>query len=379
MDNEVHDNITEPKQYDVILLAGQPVTGWERATKTWGTAWDILVYGVVAVNIGLLIWTSVNIALTCRLRRLLSRSYFVTLNVMVLIFAMSRILFYSIDPYSIRRIMPELPGNLLNNLTFPTLSVGFSLLYIALKQCVQPSNYLPILMKTRTTVIFSIACFLVSALTDIITFFVHSASLMIFVCQIFYILWAFVFVGLFASLIMKFKVLTRKARIKMNKSCYKAGHCRRDFHKRYLVALPACVRISCISSIFMLFLAAVNIYMVCAEFGLLKRSILTTMCLKVRRAWPFYILKTSELVIEHLLALTLVICGTQPVERLRIKKFSFTSTVTASDDRLSYIKPSHVTADLTSAASCASNTEENTNLNNTTSSPWVTFLRLDEE
>lgn len=338
----LNDYTNEEQEAGNMMLAGKPAVGWKNATLEWGSLWQGYTYGAITINAALVIWTTANLCyISIRGRKLISRKYFLTLNIMVLIFALTRILFYAIDPKSINGLMPKLAGNLLLNTSFPTLTVGFCMLYVALRQCSIPNrNLLPLILKTKCIALFVIVCFAVSFLTDILVTHFASLALMMIVCQMFYVVWGILFCCIYLALVIKYRAAVRKTRTKLKKSCYRKGHCRRGFDKNNLKEIPGCMKITCVTATLFLLLAILNIYIILVEVGMLKKSAsLTIMCAKYRQAWPFFIFHLTFAVVEHLMAITLALAGTQPLRWLRIPSVTIYNqreelTITSLDDTI---------------------------------------------
>lgn len=304
-----------------MMKAFSPEHGWKRAIAEWGAHWTGLRYTAITLNSLLITWTLVNlIFIFIKGRSLVSRKYMITVNLMVFIFSITKLLYYAIDPKSINKIMPPLAGNLLNNSSFPALTVGFYMLYVAIRQCTVPNRLLlPVILKTKVIVTFVVICFTISYLTDIIVATGHSMHLMIVVCQFFYIIWGLVFFSLYIALVITYRRAVQKSRKKMEKTCYRKGHCRRDFNKRNLKAIPVCVKLSCVAAIFFLFLSCVNIYLVVIELGFVRNpSMLTKMCNRHRKNWNFYYFNLILMAAEQLMAIALAVAGTQPLKWLRL-------------------------------------------------------------
>lgn len=319
-------NVSDPAAQDSMrfMQAGEPAGGWKKATMQWGIAWHAYIYTLSAVNGLLIIWTIANLIYIClRGRNLISRKYLLTLNVMVLVFATTKCLFYTIDPRSVNGVMPRVLGSILINTSFPTLTVGFFLLYVALKQCsIASSQLLPLILQTRCIVFFTVICFAVSYFTDVLVVYVYSLYLMMLVCQVFYILSGIVFFSLFSVLFYQYHRAVLKARRKMERTCYRKGHCRRGFSTRHVSSIPVSIKICCVSAILFLVLAVLNVMMILFEFGQIKNSsqdsALRSMCNKYRQVWPFFIYHMLVSVTEQLMALTLALAGTQPFKWFRL-------------------------------------------------------------
>lgn len=308
-----------------MMLAGEPDIGWKNATEKWGPYWRTYRYCTIAINCALVIWTIANIIfILTKGRKLVSRKYFISLNLMVWIYAITKLIYYSVDPRGLKQIMPPLAGSLLLNTNFPTLTVGFCMLYVALRQCTIPNRHLlPLILKTKCIVIFIAICFVVSYLTDILVAHFHSLQLMIIVCQLFYILWGFLFSGFYTALVIQYRNAVRKARKKMERSCYRRGHCRRGFDKRNMKEIPVCVKITCVTAVLFFLFALLNIFIVLVEIGLFNDTAsMKNMCNGYRQTWNFFIFHSIFAAVEHLMAITLAIAGTQPLKWLRLTAIS---------------------------------------------------------
>lgn len=314
-----------------IMLASKPIIGWKNASMQLGASWHVYRYSVISINTALIIWCLVNIFLIFRGKSIFCRQYFLSLNFLVLFYGITRILCYAIDPMSINGYMPKLAGNLLTNTNFPIVAVGSFLLYVALRQCTIPNpRLLPLILKPSLIGLFTFICFTLSLCTDVLVAS-FSYELMIIVCQGFYALLGFVFFWLYSILIFRYKASVRRSKRKMEKSCYIRGHCRRDFSSRNLTAIPRCMKIAYVCAFLFLAISFFNIYLILAEIGMLKRSVLRVMCDKYREVRPFFIFHVSFVATETMMVIMLAIAGTQPLKSLRLKKLApLSRTITST-------------------------------------------------
>jgi len=320
--------------FRVILSAYRPTVGWKNATAHWGIGWSIYVNTVISLNGLLMIWTIINITFISQRRRLVCQLYFLTLNIMVLIFALSRLIFFGLDPYGINGRLPEMIGAILLNLYFPALTSGFCLLYAGLQQCLGRSHLTRCISSTKFIICFVVCCFTLSIATDLIVGLTHSAELVILICQLFYILWGITFFCLFSHTFGLYRVKVNFSRRKRLRSCYLRGHCVRDLAKKHITEIPTCVYVCLISAICFLAVVLLTFFLVLAEFGLLWNSVLTDMCNSYMATWPFFIFHSLLQSSEHLMAITLAVCGTQPVKQLRMRYNTSTTASSGSNDIL---------------------------------------------
>ena len=101
---------------DVWIPFVEPVPDFKEALLIWGPWWQVHTYGIAILFIILTIFCLVNAIALCR-QQVQHQTYFITLNVLVIIFSLERGVFMFLDPYNAR-------GTLHPAIAYLFLSIG---------------------------------------------------------------------------------------------------------------------------------------------------------------------------------------------------------------------------------------------------------------
>jgi hypothetical protein len=170
----------------------EPGPMWSEAFKTWKSAWTIHVYLFATVYLLMAFYSAYFVIFN--VYDGLDKKYLsVSLNIMVLVFCLSRSFIMYLDPYHQGDIIHALKVmHLLWSIGGPCLTAADSLIILALLEMCHLRITIPSLQKASViTVIITIHFFFV-IVTDFVVAEYVSAKGMIVFCQAFYMVWGFV-------------------------------------------------------------------------------------------------------------------------------------------------------------------------------------------
>ena len=112
----------------------EPVPDWDTANACWGVWWEIHVYGIASLYITVFIYQVINLILTLRIPKMSRRFYFVTLHIMMMIFAGTRSSFMIIDSYNSKGSLHPSIAYLFLSVGLPCMSSSFYIIFQAYKK-----------------------------------------------------------------------------------------------------------------------------------------------------------------------------------------------------------------------------------------------------
>ncbi|XP_064646528.1 uncharacterized protein LOC135499593 [Lineus longissimus] len=183
----------------------EPVPDWDLAKGQLGTAWELHVYGIGATFTILAILAFISIILTATIPKLKSRGYFVALNVLLFIFGLVRALYMFVDAYNAKGTLPPVVAYSAINIGYPCLTTMFYILFTALFRLTKFRKMDSRIFTVKYLVGVSTGFFVLQFTTDIVVGFFLEAWMLAFLCEIFFVLWGFVFSVLF--LVVFFRLL----------------------------------------------------------------------------------------------------------------------------------------------------------------------------
>lgn len=170
----------------------EPGPLWSEAFKTWKSAWSIHVYLFATAYLLMAFYSAYYVVFN--VYDGLNKKYLsVSLNIMVLLFCLSRSFVMYLDPYHQGDIIHALKVmHLLWSIGGPCLTAADSLIILALLEMCHLRITIPSLQKASVISVIVALHFLFVIVTDFVVADYVSAKGMILFCQIFYMIWGFV-------------------------------------------------------------------------------------------------------------------------------------------------------------------------------------------
>ncbi|CAG2221951.1 unnamed protein product [Mytilus edulis] len=313
----------------------EPVPQWDLAMKEYKWGWDFLVYlfGIIFLLLGL--YSVYNIIRLWRIEHLLSRNYFVTLNVLVTLQCLLRGLYLVIDAHNRNGTFPVIVNYFLYSTAYPCLTSAFSILFYALLLATRVQVVSTRIQKLSLLIGIITFHFALSIATSVIVGLFFSAQVLLLVCQFFYVIWGTVlFIGYF-HIFNKLR-LAAMFRNKNSASIYKASFASKDgktngrsmkkkSKNRY--TLNTSVKITFAAAIFGLLCVMLEVYGIFGVYRLYIDS-------HIPEPWPFFSYQFLLRFVEFLMCCLMVYVASQPIMVRRRSSNKTFSTVTGMFKRL---------------------------------------------
>ncbi|XP_031550107.1 uncharacterized protein LOC116287563 [Actinia tenebrosa] len=170
----------------------EPGPLWSEAFKTWKSAWSIHIYLSATAYLLMAFYAAYYVVFN--VYDGLDKKYLsVSLNIMVLVFCLSRSFIMYLDPYHQGDIIHALKVmHLLWSIGGPCLTAADSLIILALLEMCHLRITIPSLQRASVISVIVTLHFFFVIVTDFVVAEYVSAKGMILFCQIFYLIWGFV-------------------------------------------------------------------------------------------------------------------------------------------------------------------------------------------
>lgn len=251
------------------------------------------------------IYSLVSIARLWNRKNLLSQPYFLALNFLVLLLAVSRSVYLFVDAYNSNALLPPLAAYLLNAVVFPCLTSTFSLMFSALLAATRMTFISKSVTSAKLVAVVIAVHFLLSFTTDILTGLHLDARVLLFVCQVFYVLWGLV---IFFGFTIIFSRLYKAALLRQNlmdkHTSRKLGLSNKQ-HKPPKLTLSLGVKVTLVSAIFGLATVALLVYGMVDVYGVFNYK-------SRLEPWKWWAYHTTFRLLEIAICITISFVATQP-------------------------------------------------------------------
>nr|KAG5702226.1 hypothetical protein BaRGS_030581 [Batillaria attramentaria] len=306
--NNINSNdkalIPEVNTFLFFNCCAEPGPDWPVAKMVWGEAWELHLYFFGGL-FGLLgLYTLVSVLRLWSIHRLLSRRYFVSLNLLMLLLCSTRAVYLLLDGYNSNRTFHPSLDYFLYSISFPCLSSAFSIQLYALLQATKMQFLPPTIQKMSMLIVVTVFHFAISIATDVVVGMYAGMRIMLFVCQLFFILWGlFLFFGyayIFRRLYLH-AVKRQKNVIQKTGSYSMTGSIVKPKSK---FTLSVAVKVTFSTAILGLVTVGLEVY---GMVGVYK-----TFSDDQPEPWPFYIYHTTLRLIEFLMCASMSYVASQP-------------------------------------------------------------------
>ncbi|XP_033107693.1 uncharacterized protein LOC117109441 isoform X2 [Anneissia japonica] len=170
----------------------EPVPEWDSALDTWSWAWQLHTYGIGVAFCLLGVYCVYTTIMLLKYNRGKLKSFFITINVLVLLLCFLRAVYLIVDPYRSREIFSELVSQMFFNVAFPCLTSGFSLVNWAFLESSKFKLLSPKLQNARLLVAIIIIHFVFVLTVDFVLAFVSGTWILVMLCQGTFIVWGLI-------------------------------------------------------------------------------------------------------------------------------------------------------------------------------------------
>ncbi len=305
---EPEKSTPEPESEDPANeIFAEPVPVWADAFPKWKAAWEIHIYGMGILFALLAIYSLVSM-IRLRKKRLLSRGYFVALNLMMFTMGLDRAVYLLIDAYNHKEIWPPPVAYMLIGLGFPCLTSAFSILFLALLQSTQTRLVPPKIQQPKFLAIVITIHFTVSLASDIIVGLVGNAQALLLVCQSAFLIWGIslsisyliIFRRLYKSSVRQFREVTRLSISRRSMQLKGVAPYMKKPQNRWGNA----IKVTVVTSVMGLVTAALQIYGASVVYG--------PFATEIPKAWPWWSYQFIFRVCEFIMCALMSFVATQP-------------------------------------------------------------------
>ena len=262
-----------------------------------------VAFGVVAL------YSLLSIIRLWKRKHLLSQPYFISLNILVFLMGALRSIFLLVDAYNTRNTFPPLVAYIMYTLFLPSVTSAFSLLFMSLLAATRMQFISPSIQKVKVIVFIIVVHFGLAITADILTAAHLDARIVLFVCQMFYIIWGlFLFVG-FMYLFGQLYKAAKDRQVLMNKYAMKklglpaSKQNQKPEHHKLTLSLGTILTL--ISSILGFLTVVLLIYGMADVYGVFEKT-------KTPEAWRWWGYHTAFRALELAICITMSYIATQP-------------------------------------------------------------------
>ncbi|KAK3101697.1 hypothetical protein FSP39_005586 [Pinctada imbricata] len=305
---------TEPESEFSAFSEPQPE--WDVAMAEWKWGWYILVYVFGALFIILALFSLLSVVRLWKKKHLLSKNYFMVLNLLIIFKCVLRAIYLLVDPFNINNTFHAVISYFLYSTAFPCITAAFSILFYALLLATKMKVLSAKIQKISVLITIIAFHFVLSLATDIVVGISSDAKIMLLVCQFFYILWGIIlFSGYFyiyrrlhESALMRQRTLTKYTSVPSMSN--KNGTLTKNSHptrKRSKYMLTSAIKVTLVAAAVGLLCVAVELYGI---FDVYKVYLVD----HTPQPWPWYIYQFLLRVTELLMCSLMVYVASQPIK-----------------------------------------------------------------
>ncbi|XP_062589203.1 proline-rich transmembrane protein 4-like [Saccostrea cucullata] len=308
----------EPEAEGAAFAEPHPV--WDVAMKEWQWGWEILVYFFAASFLLIALLSLLSVIRLWKIKHLLSKNYFMVLNILIIFKCVLRALYLLIDAYNVRGTYHPVLAYFLYSTAFPCLTSAFSILFYALLLATKMKMLSSKIQKSSVLIGIIAFHFILSISTDFVVGFFTDAKIMLLICQSFYILWGII---LFLGYIFIFRRL-RESAIKRRKTLKKhsisypsdisrksvvssMGSLPRPKKSRNKSTLNSAITVTLVAAACGLFCIILEFFGIFYVFRMFTDGY-------VPEPWPWYVHQFLLRVFELIMCAIMVYVGSQPIK-----------------------------------------------------------------
>lgn len=296
----------------------EPGPDWVVAKEQWQEAWEFHVYFYGACFVLLGLYSTVCVVRLWRIEHLLSRHYFLTLHVLVILVCILRAVYLLVDAYNSMGTYPMVVDYFLYNTVFPCITSLFSILFYALLLATRVRILSRKVQKLGVLIAIIFLHFFLSISTDLIVGILTTAHVLMFICQSFFILWGLLmFIGylivfrkLYKGAISRQKNFAFGSPDRKHNSPANIGNQDKNSKHKYTYGLA--VKITFISAFFGVAIVGFEMYGIFGVFGILQPNFKP-------QPWPWWTYHLIVRTLELLMCTSVAYVASQPLRYMARK------------------------------------------------------------
>ena len=298
----------------------EPHPEWEAALKEWQWGWEVLVYFFAALFLLLAALSLLSVIRLWKIKHLLSKNYFMVLNLLIIFQCVLRALYLLIDPYNMHDTYHAVLSYFLYSTAFPCLTSAFSILFYALLLATKMKMLSSKIQKSSVLIGIIAFHFILSIATDFVVGFFANAKVMLLICQFFYILWGIIlFVGyVFIFRRLRHSAINRRRTLKKHSISYHSdvsrksvvssmGSLPRPKKSKNKSTLNSAISVTLIAAACGIFCIGLELFGMFYVFRVFTDG-------HVPEPWPWYVHQFLLRVFEIIMCAIMIYVGSQPMK-----------------------------------------------------------------
>lgn len=281
----------------------EPGPDWTLAKEEWREAWFIHLYLFGLLFALLAVFSLSSIIRLWNLRQLLSKSYFITLNALICVFCTLRAVYLLVDGYNSNETFAVILDHFLYSSGSPCLTSAFSVLFFALLQATKMQLLSQKIQSVPVLLSIIIFHFCLSILTDVVVGLFSTASIMLFVCQLFFLAWgSLLFVGFIVIFARLYKSASKHQQAMSQYTPPSGGARKASTTTRYTLCLG--VKITLLAAVFGIVMVGLEIYGIVGVYQ--------TFTIAKPQPWPWWVFHTALRFVELAMGISICYVASQP-------------------------------------------------------------------
>ena len=298
----------------------EPHPEWEAALREWQWGWGVLVYFFAALFLLLAALSLLSVIRLWKIKHLLSKNYFMVLNLLIIFQCVLRALYLLVDPYNMHDTYHAVLSYFLYSTAFPCLTSAFSILFYALLLATKMKMLSSKIQKSSVLIGIIAFHFVLSIATDFVVGFFADAKVMLLICQFFYILWGIIlFVGyVFIFRRLRHSAINRRRTLKKHSISYHSDVSRKSVvssmgslprlkKSRNKSTLNSAISVTLIAAACGIFCIGLELFGMFYVFRVFTDG-------HVPEPWPWYVHQFLLRVFEIIMCAIMIYVGSQPMK-----------------------------------------------------------------
>ena len=283
----------------------EPVPDWATAKQQWQSAWQLHVYSIGIMSAVVALYSFVSILRLSQKRNLLSRAYFMSLNMLLLVLGTCRAVYFLVDGYNSNGVFHPVLAYCLLNVAFPCMSSAFSILFLALLQSTEVQLMSAKIQRARYLVVIVAVQFVMSFVIDAVVGMFSSINVLMLVCQVVFVTWSlvlsvgymYVFQKLIGAALRRQKQLVHLSQVSLAVD----GSMTKPPRKQLMLGVA--VKVTLVTAVLGVVYAGLQVYAMVVVYGFLAFQ---------PEPWPWWALQFAMRIAELGMCITMSYVATQP-------------------------------------------------------------------
>ncbi|KAK2192661.1 hypothetical protein NP493_25g00015 [Ridgeia piscesae] len=283
----------------------EPGPDWSLAKEQWQSAWQLHVYFIGIMSAIVAVFSLMSIIRLWQRKNLLSRGYFISLNLLLFVLGTCRAVYFLVDGYNSTGVFHPIIAYWLFNIALPCLTSAFSILFLALLRSTEVLLMSPKIQKARHLVLIIAMHFVISCTTDAVVGMFSNMKVLLLVCQVIFIMWSlvmsvgymYIFQKLYSASVRRQKQLAHLSQVSLTLD----GSILKPPRSRMMLSVA--IKVTLVTAVLGIVCAGLQVYAVVEVYGFLESQ---------PQPWPWWWLQLTMRIVELCMCVTMSYVATQP-------------------------------------------------------------------